>query len=78
MNGNQMEFRGFIPIGSKENMDRLKSLTEEKSLSSEDLKLILETIKLNPDMDDFMNQMCNSLAEDFAFRLASSHIPEQS
>ena len=36
MNGNQMEFRGFIPIGSKENMDRLKSLTEEKSLSSED------------------------------------------
>ena len=75
MNGNQMAFCRFIPIGSKENMDRLKSLMEEKSLSSEDLKLVLETIKLNPDIDDFMNQMCNSLAKDFASRLASSRIP---
>lgn len=50
MNGNQMEFRRFIPIGSKENMDRLSSLIKEKGLSREDLKLILQTIKLNPDI----------------------------
>lgn len=43
-------FRRFIPIGSEENLDRLSSLVKEKSLSREDLKLILETIKLNPDI----------------------------
>lgn len=42
--------RRFIPIGTPEEMDRLESLMEEKSLSREDLKLILETIKLNPDI----------------------------
>lgn len=43
-------FRRFIPIGTPEEMDKLKSLIEEKSLTREDLKLILETIKLNPDI----------------------------
>ena len=43
-------FRRFIPIGTKEEMDRLHSLVEEKSLSREDLALILRTIKLNPDI----------------------------
>nr|DAW22450.1 MAG TPA: hypothetical protein [Caudoviricetes sp.] len=47
---NDSIYRRFIPIGTPEEMDRLKSLMEEKSLSREDLKLILETIKLNPDI----------------------------
>ena len=69
-------FRRFIPIGTPEEMDRLKSLIEEKSLSREDLKLILKTIQLNPNCGAFMDRMCNALAEDFASRLSSSHIPE--
>lgn len=47
---NDSIYRRFIPIGTPEEMDRLKSLMEEKSLSREDLKLILGTIKLNPDI----------------------------
>lgn len=47
---NDSIYRRFIPIGKPEEMDRLQSLIEEKSLSREDLKLILETIKLNPDI----------------------------
>lgn len=60
---------------NKENMDRLRSLMEEKSLSNEDLKLILETIKLNLNGDAFMDLVCNDLADSFASLLASSHIP---
>lgn len=73
---NDSIYRRFIPIGTPEEMDRLKSLIEEKSLSHEDLKLILETIKLNPNCDAFMDRACNALAEDFASRFSSSHIPE--
>lgn len=43
-------FRRFIPIGTKEEMDRLQVLMEEKSLSREDLMLILRTIKLRSDI----------------------------
>ena len=40
-------WRRFIPIGSKEEMDRFESLIEEKNLSREDLIVILKAIKLN-------------------------------
>lgn len=73
---NDSIYRRFIPIGTPEEMDRLKSLIEEKSLSHEDLKLILKTIKLNPNCGDCADKVINSLAEDFAFRFSSSHIPE--
>jgi len=43
-------YRRFIPIGTKEEMDRLESLAEEKNLSREDLAVILRAIKLNPDI----------------------------
>ena len=49
--GEQMEeiiFRRFTPIGTEQDIDRLLSLVKEKSLSREDLILILKTIKLNP------------------------------
>ena len=41
-------FRRFTPIGTEQDIDRLLSLVKEKSLSREDLILILKTIKLNP------------------------------
>lgn len=40
-------FRRFIPIGTAEEMGKLLSLVKEKSLSREDLTLILRTIALN-------------------------------
>lgn len=43
-------FRRFIPIGTEEEMDRARSLVEEKDLSKEDLRAILRAIKLNPDI----------------------------
>ena len=42
--------RRFIPIGTKEEMDKFNSLAEEKNLSREDLTVILRAIKLNPDI----------------------------
>lgn len=47
---NDSIYRRFIPIGTPEEMDRLFSSIKDLSLSREDLKLILETIKLNPDI----------------------------
>ncbi len=43
-------YRRFIPIGTAEEMDKFRSLTEEKNLSREDLHVILRAIKLNPDI----------------------------
>lgn len=43
-------YRRFIPIGTAEEMDKFHSLTEEKNLSREDLRVILRAIKLNPDI----------------------------
>ncbi len=43
-------FRRFVPIGTAEEMDKFLSLAEEKNLSREDLRLILRSIKLNPDI----------------------------
>lgn len=43
-------FRRFVPIGTKEEMDRFFSLVGEKNLSREDLALILQAIRLNPDI----------------------------
>lgn len=43
-------YRRFIPIGTVEEMDRFKSLVEEKNLSREDMRVILQAIKLNPDI----------------------------
>lgn len=40
-------FRRFIPIGTKEELDKFHSLAEEKNLSREDLRVILRAIKLN-------------------------------
>lgn len=42
--------RRFIPIGTKEEMDKFRSLAEEKNLSRDDLAVILHAIKLNPDI----------------------------
>ncbi len=44
-----MEFRRFI-IKDESNRNRLESLIEEKSLSREDLILILSTMGLNPNI----------------------------
>lgn len=43
-------FRRFIQIGPDEKMNRLSDLVESKGLSRDDLVLILETIKINPDI----------------------------
>lgn len=43
-------FRRFVPIGTEEEMDRFRSLVEEKNLSREDLRVILRAIKLNSDI----------------------------
>lgn len=43
-------FRRFEVIGSETEKDRLLALCKEKSLSREDLMLILKTIKLNPNI----------------------------
>lgn len=42
--------RRFVPIGTKEEMDKFFSLAEEKNLSRDDLAAILRAIKLNPDI----------------------------
>ena len=47
---NSTIWRRFIPIGTKEEMDRLQRLIYEKNLSREDLLLILHTLKLNPNI----------------------------
>lgn len=44
------EWRRFIPIGTPKEMDKLSALIDEKNLSREDLRLILTTIRLNPDI----------------------------
>lgn len=44
------EYRRFIPIGDKKEMDRLNRVIVEKNLSKNDLIIILKAIKLNPDM----------------------------
>ena len=43
-------YRRFIPIGTEEQMDKFQTLSEEKNLSRDDLALILQAIKLNPDI----------------------------
>lgn len=43
-------YRRFIPIGTKTEMGRLNSLVKEKSLSRDDLIVVLRAIKLNPDI----------------------------
>lgn len=43
------DFRRFTRIGTREDLDKLIYLVEEKGLSREDVTLILRTIKLNPD-----------------------------
>ena len=40
-------YRRFIPIGTEKQMDKLKTLVEEKNLSREDLAVILRAITLN-------------------------------
>lgn len=42
--------RRFTVIGTKDEMDKLYSLVECKSLSREDLAVVLNAIKLNPDI----------------------------
>lgn len=44
------EYRRFIMIGTETQENRLSALIEQKSLSREDLLLILQTIKINPDV----------------------------
>ena len=44
------EWRRFILIGTDEDEKRLVDLISRKNLSKEDLKLILQTVKLNPDI----------------------------
>ena len=39
-------YRRFIPIGTEKQMDKLKTLVEEKNLSREDLAVILRAIKI--------------------------------
>ena len=43
-------FRRFMLISTKKDLDKLRYLVKEKNLSREDLALILRTIKLNPDI----------------------------
>lgn len=43
------DFRRFMLIGTKKDLDKLRFLVKENNLSREDLVLILKTIKLNPD-----------------------------
>lgn len=40
-------YRRFIPIGTEKQMDKFKTLVEEKNLSREDLTVILRAITLN-------------------------------
>lgn len=42
------EYRRFIPIGNKKEMNIFENLIEEKNLSRRDLIVILKAIKLNP------------------------------
>lgn len=44
------EYRRFIMIGTETQENRLTALIEQKNLSHEDLLLILQTIKINPDV----------------------------
>lgn len=41
-------WRRFMPIGTKEEMDRFGALIEEKNLSREDVRIILRAVRLNP------------------------------
>lgn len=43
-------FRRFVQIGTEEEMDRFRSLAEEKNLSREDLAVILRAVRLNPNI----------------------------
>lgn len=43
-------WRRFVPIGTKEEMDRLDILIKEKNLSREDLMIILKSLKINPNI----------------------------
>ena len=73
-------YRRFIPIGTEKQMDKFKTLVEEKNLSREDLAVILRAIKLNPDIDYLRKSISESVtaafdtamdswAADFASRL---------
>lgn len=44
----QTELRRFVLTGTDEDLDKLISLMKEKSLSREDVMLILRTVKMNP------------------------------
>lgn len=43
-------YRRFIPIGTKEEMDKFHTLIKETNLSRDDLITILRAIKLNPNI----------------------------
>ena len=43
-------YRRFIPIGTKEEMDKFHTLLKETNLSRDDLITILRAIKLNPNI----------------------------
>lgn len=44
----QTELRRFMLTGTDDDLDKLISLMKEKSLSREDVMLILRTVKMNP------------------------------
>lgn len=50
MNCEDTIWRRFVPIGTKEEMDRLNILIKEKNLSREDLMIILSALKINPNI----------------------------
>lgn len=46
----KQEYRRFIVIGSEEQENKLEILVKKKRLSREDIILILQSLKLNPDI----------------------------
>lgn len=50
-------WRRFIPIGSKEEMDKFETLIEEKNLTREDLLIILRAIELNKNVKKQMEEV---------------------
>lgn len=44
------EYRRFILIGNEEQENKLEILIKKKRLSREDIILILQSLKLNPDI----------------------------
>ncbi len=46
----KMIYRRFVPIGTKEILNKFETLIAEKHLNRDDLSLILKAIRLNPDI----------------------------